>query len=244
MEMDPNLNGYLVESQADGKIIGFFYGIYHQIKTSPSVDCLTKRLKQIRLQPFNPFIEQDELAEFRLLNHKNRIIIQCYPNQQQQQSTGDLSMIWFGYDEEKKRFITFNTNGILVLCGHVSILSTMNNDETSSSLEHYEGTCTVNLFNNLSLIEFDNEYGKDIRIHLLSSSSSSSSMDGDHSNQFAINMKIPYRFLQRSISHRQRNMLKIDNKNDDQNNDDGDNHNDNDTIESLMSLETFDHLLY
>ncbi|KAH9418249.1 hypothetical protein DERP_010803 [Dermatophagoides pteronyssinus] len=172
MEMDPNLNGYLVESQADGKIIGFFYGIYHQIKTSPSVDCLTKRLKQIRLQPFNPFIEQDELAEFRLLNHKNRIIIQCYPNQQQQQqqqSTGDLSMIWFGYDEEKKRFITFNTNGILVLCGHVSILSTMNNDETSSSLEHYEGTCTVNLFNNLSLIEFDNEYGKDIRIHLLSS---------------------------------------------------------------------------
>lgn len=242
MEMDPNLNGYLVESQADGKIIGFFYGIYHQIKTSPSVDCLTKRLKQIRLQPFNPFIEQDELAEFRLLNHKNRIIIQCYPNQQQQQSTGDLSMIWFGYDEEKKRFITFNTNGILVLCGHVSILSTMNNDETSSSLEHYEGTCTVNLFNNLSLIEFDNEYGKDIRIHLLSSPSLS--MDGDHSNQFAINMKIPYRFLQRSISHRQRNMLKIDNKNDDQNNDDGDNHNDNDTIESLMSLETFDHLLY
>ena len=58
-------------------------------------------------------------------------------------------------------------------------------------------------------------------------------------------MKIPYRFLQRSISHRQRNMLKIDNKNDDNDNDDGDNnHNDNDTIESLMSLETFDHLLY
>ncbi|XP_046908476.2 uncharacterized protein LOC124490051 [Dermatophagoides farinae] len=228
--MDSSINGYLVESTSDGRIVGFFYGTYHQIKTPPPSIDLSKRLKKIRMLPFNPCIEHDELAEFRLLNHKNRVIIQNYC--MNQQSNDDISMIWFGYDDDhQNRFITFNTNGVLVLCGHVSIVSTTmtTTNESSSPVEHYEGACTINLFGGSSFIEFNNNV---IQIHLLSSSF------GDHSNRFATNTKIPYRFLQRLISHRQRDMLKIDNKNK------NDNRDDYHTIESLMSLETFDHLFY
>ncbi|OTF83624.1 hypothetical protein BLA29_010748 [Euroglyphus maynei] len=151
--MDCNQNGYLLESCDDndgkggGKIIGFFYGKYHQIRTPPSSGYLSKRLKRIHLKPFNPFIEQDELNEFCILNHKNRVIIQQYDQQQQSNNNGDdISMIWIGYDHDDgddqgktKRFITFNKNGILVICGKVSILSTMN-EESSTTLDHYDGT--------------------------------------------------------------------------------------------------------
>lgn len=190
-------NNYLIQIIADNNddndtgsnqtlksIIGLFYGNYQLISSPPFItkNVVQSHFPKISMIPFRHYTEFDELTEFRLLNHKDRVIVR---------SADTCSTILVGYEAGQKQFVIFGTIGTLLLRGPVSVFYGGQNPET-----YHVAHSTLNIIGN-AMIYFS-QSNNAICIYLQS---------GEDTHFMVDPRGIPHRFQQKTIVQRQKEML-------------------------------------
>lgn len=206
---------------------------------------LQSPLSPVRLCPFKVGSEGDELAEFRLLNYKDRVIIRAL----------DRGAVFFGIDAQKELmdllspddfddhdYLSLDAGAMLVLYGPVTIRFHV----LTSSLEKKEVKIKDGEKEGDDHEDDDENAGDAIKKTSLPTQPSTASYSGHVTlsltgmafvkvnneqteidlpigSSFTVDRNVPYRFQQQNIVQLQRNHLQA--------------------TQGMMALESFDHLL-
>ena len=189
----------MVQLEDTSESIALFHGNYRWFNECPVelAKFVTKEDQtktKIKLTPFANFSEKDELAEFRILNYKDRVIIRFVENSKS---------VLFGYNQHNKQLYAFDINGMMVVRGPVLLqqFSTSDNnttnvgeqDQENENRVKYSGLLTLNITGYAYLDLSNTKQG--VRILL------------PNKSNYGVERTIPYRFQQKNIVQRQRDKL-------------------------------------
>lgn len=228
-----HLTGDRSESDSDSRqTIGLLHGSYQLFQELPS-SCLLPISDEIgtnqfvELTTFTSYSEEDELAEFRLLNHKDRVIIRSIESEKSVVFGLNRSKQLLQPQQQQDQYCAFDVNGTLVVRGPVYIrqqsssfgdqnnisgdsVRNSNNSSSRDTMVKYSGQLTINI-TGFALVNIGQNWQQGITIVLPDKS------------KFAVERNIPHRFQQRTIVQRQKDKFQ--------------------SIDGMMALETFEHLL-
>lgn len=181
---------YLIESEDSGETIGLFQGNYQYFNEYPEPLASALATNQqpesnldIKLTPFITVSEVNELAEFRILNFKDRVIVRFVEN--------NKSVI-FGRNRSSGKHFSFDIDGVCVVRGPVLIQQFQLDcdGQMSENRVKYSGLLTLNI-SGFAFLDLSNPK-QGVRILLPTES------------KYGVERTIPYRFQQKNIVQRQK----------------------------------------